>query len=82
MNEPESKPVRIFAGSAWEASLVKSLLEDADIQAFLQDESLGMIAPWYAAPGGAGAVKVIVSSADYDLALLVVTEYLNNMKED
>ncbi|MEI7980346.1 MAG: DUF2007-related protein [Bacteroidota bacterium] len=80
MSEPESNPVLIFAGSAWEAHLVKSLLGNAEIQTFLQDESIGMIAPWYAAPGGAGAIKVIVASADYEQAMLVVEEYLNNMK--
>ena len=38
--------MEVFAGSAWEASLVKSLLENAEIEAFLKDEIRGTTFPW------------------------------------
>jgi len=34
-------PVEVFAGSAMQASLVKSLLENSGIDAFLKDEYMG-----------------------------------------
>jgi hypothetical protein len=71
-------PVEVYAGTIWEAGLVKSLLEDSGIQTFLGDENIGTIAPWYSAPGGAGSVKVIVSNLDYESAKLIIAEYEKN----
>jgi len=69
------RSVIVFAGTAMEAAMVKSLLENAEIQSFLKDEVLGTLQPWVTSPGGAGAVKVIVSSADAEKAKMVVEEY-------
>jgi hypothetical protein len=73
------KPVEVFAGTAMQAGIVKSLLENAEIETFLQDEFIGTLNPWYATPGGAGAVKVYVSNLDYEKAKLVVEDYENNL---
>lgn len=54
--------VTIFSGNIFEANRIKIELEDNGIPAFLNDELIGgSIAPWHAAPGGAGAVKVTVA---------------------
>jgi hypothetical protein len=74
------RSVLIFAGTATEAAMVKSLLENAEIQAFLKDEVFGTLEPWVTAAGGAGAVKIIVSSADAERARQVVKEYERNRK--
>ena len=73
-------PVEVFSGSIWEAEMVKSILENSEIETFLKDENTGTLAPWYTAPGGAGSVKVVVSSLDYDKAKIIVTEYENNIR--
>ena len=70
------KPIEVFAGTAMQASMVKSLLENAEIEAFLKDENIGTLNPWHAAPGGAGAVKVFVSSMEYEKARHVVEDYV------
>jgi len=80
--DKESIPVEIFAGTAWQAGMVKSLLENAAINSFLKDELIGTLNPWYAAPGGAGAVKVFVSELDYDQALAIAEEYQRNLKDE
>lgn len=80
--ENEIEPVEIFAGTAVQASLVKSLLENAEIQAYLKDEFTGVLYPWHISPGGVGAVKVLISSVDQDRARMVVDEYARNMKRD
>ena len=80
--ENDIEPVEVYSGSIWEAELVKSLLENAEIEAFLKDEIMGTMAPWYSAPGGAGSVKVIVSNLDYDKAREIVEEYEKNSKTD
>jgi hypothetical protein len=73
------RSVLVFAGTAMEAAMVKSLLENAEVQAFLKDEVFGTLEPWATSSGGAGAVKVIVSSADAERAKLVVDEYEKKM---
>ena len=73
-------PVEVFSGSIWEAEMVKSILENSEIETFLKDENTGTLAPWYTAPGGAGSVKVVVSSLDFDKAKFIVTEYENNIR--
>jgi len=77
----EIEPVLIFAGTNWEAGVVKSLLENAEIEAFLKDELMGMLEPWVSAAGGAGAVKVFVSSSDFELASEIVNEFVKNSME-
>jgi hypothetical protein len=78
----EITPVEVFSGTLWEAGLVRSLLENAEIEAFLRDENTGTLAPWYTAAGGAGSVKVIVSNLDFEKATEIVAEYEKNIREN
>lgn len=77
-------PVEVFDGNQWEVSLVKSLLNNAEIESFLKDERMGVLVPWDVAGGGAGAVKIFVSSVDFERAKEVVTQYekVEGIKED
>jgi hypothetical protein len=61
--------VEVFAGTPWEAQLVKGLLEDAGIQTSLRDEALGVIAPYLSQDTG-----VIVSSEDYEIAMQLIED--------
>ena len=67
--------VEVFAGTSIDAEIVRSLLEDSEIKTFLKDENMGSIAPWHVSAGGAGAVKIIISSNDYDKAKLIVEKF-------
>jgi len=79
----QNTPVEVFAGTAWEAAVVKSLLENAEIEVFLKDEIRGTMAPWHISPGGTDAVTVVVSSADVENAKQVVEEYkVNRQRPD
>jgi len=81
MTEPDS-PVEVFAGTTWEAALVKSLLENAEIETFLKDAVLGTMATWIVTPGGVDSVKVMVSGNDYEKAKGVVRDFEINRKCD
>ncbi len=79
-NDNVVKSIEIFNGITWQAQMVKNLLENSGIEAFLQDEIVGSLnLPW-AAPGGLGLVKVIVLSSDYENAKLIVDEYEKNLE--
>ena len=39
------EPVEVFAGTAWQAEMVKSLLENAEIETFIMDEIVGTLSP-------------------------------------
>ena len=77
----QSTLVEVFSGTTWQAGMVKSLLEDSEIDAFLKDEILGTLNPWWAAPGGAGAVKVFVSNIDYQKAKSIIEDYEKNLND-
>ena len=71
----ENDIIEVFAGSSIEAEIVKSMLQDSDIDVFLKNENMGTIAPWHLSAGGAGAVKIIINSNDYDKAKLIIEKY-------
>lgn len=73
------RSVEIFTGMIYQAQMVVNLLENAGVDAYLQDEITGTLnLPWDN-PGGVGMVKVTVSSADLEQAQAVVEEYKKNL---
>jgi hypothetical protein len=68
-------PVEVFDGTQWQAMLVKSLLDNAEIEAFVKDQRMGILEPWVADGGGAGPIKIFVSSLDYERAKEVISQY-------
>ena len=75
MKNPDD-PVIVYAGFPVEAELVRHELENNDIPAFLIDETIGTIAPWHVAPGGAGAVKVTVAKRHMESARDIIQKFL------
>lgn len=73
--DQEIYPVEVFDGNQWEASLVKSLLDNAEIESFIKDERMGVLAPWNVDAGGAGPVKIFVSSVDFERAKEVIDQF-------
>ncbi len=73
--------VEIFSGTVYQAEMIKNLLENEGIYAYIKDEIIGTIAPWHLNPGP-GAVAVVVSSLDFDRAKLLVEEYEKSNQQD
>ena len=67
--------IEVFAGNIVEVGLVQSLLDNDGIQSWLRDEIVGTLNPWYAAPGGTGAIKVLVLKADYNKSISIIDAY-------
>src|SRR2546426_1225163 len=68
--------VVVYSGSIVEADLLKCLLDGAGVESCLQNETLGMIAP-YIFQGGAG-VGVAVLREDLEAARPIVEDYATN----
>jgi hypothetical protein len=64
--------ILVYEGDFAGASLLRGLLEDADIEAFLRDEVTGALAPFAVSPGGVFAVKVVVRAGDLERARPIV----------
>jgi len=75
--EDELSPFEVFEGTAWEAGLLRSILEDNEIETILRNASF---APWNLFPVRAGSVKVFVASKDFERARLLVDEFYKNMQ--
>ena len=80
--DDEIRPVEVFDGTDWQANLVKSLLDNAEIESFLKDQRMGVLAPWNVAAGGAGSVKIFVSSLDFEKAREVVDAFWKAEQSD
>ena len=68
--------VVVYSGTIIEADLLRCLLDGEGIDSRLQNEALGMIAP-YIFPGGAG-VDVAIARQDLDKARPIVEDYAKN----
>jgi hypothetical protein len=75
--EDELSPYEVFDGTAWEAGLLKSILDDNEIESILREASF---APWNLFPTRSGTVKVFVAAKDFERAHLLVEEFYRNMK--
>jgi len=69
--------IEIFSGTPWEAEMIRSLLEDADIESFLKNN---VINSYVYDPIYASGVKVMISGSDYKIAKEIVDKYYRNMK--
>jgi hypothetical protein len=76
----EKEPVEIFAGTSWEAEMVKSLLENEGITGYLINES-GTVFPFEITESGTPAVKIMVAAVDSVSAMRVVEDYKANTTE-
>jgi len=75
MNENQDKIIEIYSGTLWEADMVKSLLNNAEIEAFLKNT---MLETYIYTPGHSNEVKVIISSRNFEKAKQIVDEYICN----
>jgi hypothetical protein len=73
-----SMQVEVFSGEFWKASLMRQLLSDHDIFAYLGNELLSSIDPVIVSTTVASHVSLKVSQADSQRALELIEEYNNS----
>lgn len=72
-------PYEVFEGSAWEAGLLKSILEDNDIETIIQQATALPMNIW---PSETATLKVYVAQKDFDQAKAIVDEFYSNMEKE
>jgi hypothetical protein len=72
-------PWEVFDGSAWEAGLLKSILEDNDIETLIEQN---MSLPWNIVPTEGASAKVFVAFKDLEQAKAIVEEFYTNMEKE
>ena len=78
MNTDKDEIVEVFSGTLWEAEMVRSLLQDAEIHSFIKNSVLNDYAY---DPICAAGVKIVISSSNLVRAREVVDDYFRKMKE-
>ena len=71
--------IEIFSGTLWEAEMVKSLLQNAEIESFIKNSNLNT---YIYEPIQASGVKVMILSSDYEKAKEIIDGYYSNMAQD
>jgi hypothetical protein len=79
MPQPQDR-VNVFAGATIEADLVRLHLQEQGIDARLENENVGTVAPYAAAGGGAGAVRVSVPVTDESRARELIERHRSDSK--
>ncbi len=78
-NDESHTPYEIFEGTAWEAGLLKSILEDNDIEAFMTE---AYALPWNSMPTRGASAKLFVALENFEQAKAIVDEFYTNMQKD
>jgi hypothetical protein len=77
--DKDQAPYEVFEGSAWEAGLLKSILEDNEIETYITE---AYVLPWNNVPIKGAAAKVFVALKDFDQAKAIVDEFYTNMEKE
>ena len=80
--ESKSNPVEVFAGSLWQAQIVKTMIENEGIEVFLYNEFEGLNNSLFYSVAESNLVRVVVAEADLADAEIVVQEFEKNMNAE
>ena len=77
--DQHQSPYEVFEGSAWEAGILTSMLEDTEIETYMTE---AYALPWNSLPVKGAAAKVFVALKDLVQAKAIVDEFYSNMKQE
>ena len=61
MIEPDQNHLtEIFADELWQVMIMNGMLENNQIQTFVENESMGVISAWHVTAGGVNPIKLLV----------------------
>lgn len=75
----EFAPYEVFDGTPWEAGLLKSILDDNEIESLIRDNSR---MAYNVYPSAVSSIKVFVAFRDLEKASKIVAEFRDNMASE
>ena len=78
-DDKDFSPYEVFEGTPWEAGLLKSILEDNDIETIMQQASA---LQWSVMPTDRATMKVYVAKDDLEQARAIVEDFYTNMEKE
>ena len=67
----------IFNGNYSEVINLKNLLENSNIETFIQNENMGTIQPWTLTSGGLNPIILKVEDQNFEEAMKIIEDYKN-----
>jgi hypothetical protein len=78
----DNLPKEVYSGSLIEATMIREMLRDYNIEAFILNEFEGTMAPFRTSPGGTDPIRLTVGSDQYDQAMVYIKEFNENILPD
>lgn len=69
--------IRIFRGTFSEAVNIQNLLENNNIEVFIENEYMSTIQPWAITSGGVNPVALKVKDEDFGKTKEILEDYIN-----
>jgi hypothetical protein len=75
MDTNQDSVIMIFSGTLWESQMVKSILDNVEIESYLMNS---LLSDYAYNPMRSEQVKVMISSNNFEKAKKIVEEYCRN----
>jgi hypothetical protein len=67
-----------YAGNIVDVEFAKTLLDAEGIPCYVQNQNMGTIMPWVAAPAGLGAVQLVIRAEDVERVRPIIEDMLKD----
>ena len=71
----------LFRGSQIEAMNIKNLLDNAEIESFIQNQQMSVIEPWVVTAGGFNPAYLQINSVGFEEAKKILDDFNNGNLE-
>ena len=81
-NKDRNELVVAYAGNIVEVEFAKSLLDAEGIPCFVQNQNMGTIMPWVAAPAGVGSVQLVIRAEDAERVRPIIEDMVKGENDE
>ena len=81
-NKDRNELVVAYAGNIVEVEFAKSLLDAEGIPCFVQNQNMGTIMPWVAAPAGLGSVQLVIRAEDAERVRPIIEDMMKDENDE
>ena len=71
-----------YAGNIVDVEFAKTLLDAEGIQCYVQNQNMGTIMPWVAAPAGLGSVQLVIRAEDAERVRPIIEDMMKDENDE